>query len=136
MLVDSRYALRVTGDMDIFAQDGTGKSTLHSYARLDRVYCYVHQHYSDRITLAEVAKVACLEERYFSTFFHKKTGICFNHWLNQLRIKKAKAAITGSDASITKIAFMVGYRDLSTFEREFKRHAGVTPSAFRKNTES
>jgi len=122
--------------MEITAQEETDKSTLHSNARLNRVNCYVRRHYSDKITLVEVAKVACLEERYFSTFFHRKTGICFKYWLNQLRIKKAKEAIIESDVSITKIAFLVGYQDLRTFERAFKRHAGVTPSRFRKNIDS
>ena len=37
------------------------------------------------------------------------------------------------DHSITEIAYAVGFRDLRTFERAFKRHTGQTPLSFKKS---
>ena len=101
------------------------------YPRLLRVREYVIENLSDSIPVSKVAKIACLEEKYFSTFFHKKTGICFKDWLRQLRIERAMQIIRSTDTTITQIAFIVGYRDLRSFERAFKKFTGMTPLSFK-----
>ena len=101
------------------------------HPRLTDVKNYVYQHYSENISLRDAANIACLEEKYFSSFFHQKTGICFSHWLAQLRVNKAKKVMLRNNINITETAFIVGFRDLRTFERAFKRYAGITPQSFK-----
>jgi two-component system response regulator YesN len=102
------------------------------YPRLSHVNHYVNQHFSENITLHKAAQIACLEEKYFSAFFHEKTGMCFSHWLAQLRIDKAKEIIKTNNTSITETAFNVGFGNLRTFERAFKKYTGVTPQIFKR----
>lgn len=103
------------------------------YDRLRRVKEYVEAHYGDdELTLAEAAGVAGLEPKYFSTFFHEKTGVCFSDWLRQLRVEKALAMMRARNYSITRVGLEVGFSDLRTFERAFKRVTAMTPSAFKK----
>jgi YesN/AraC family two-component response regulator len=103
------------------------------YPRLTNVRNYVNQHLSENFTLRDAAQIACLEEKYFSTFFHQKTGICFSHWLARLRIEEAKEIIKNKNTSITETAFNVGFRDIRSFERAFKRYTGVTPRGFKRS---
>jgi len=93
----------------------------------------VAQNYSDGVSLKRAAQIASLEEKYFSAYFRQKTGIRFKEWVAEVRITHARAMMKSRNYNITEIAFAVGFRDLRTFERAFKRHTGMTPRAF-KNT--
>lgn len=102
------------------------------YDRLQRVQQHIDQHLTDKISLKTAARIAGLEEKYFSAFFRAKTGICFKEWLTLLRIGRATEIMGTRNHSITYIALAVGFQDLRTFERAFKRCAGMTPRAFKR----
>ncbi|MEO0972196.1 MAG: helix-turn-helix transcriptional regulator [Pseudomonadota bacterium] len=76
--------------------------------------------------------MANLEASYFSSFFHDKTGVCFHSWLNYTRVLRAMHLLADTDLSITNVSRKVGFRDLRTFQRAFKRFASVTPTEYRK----
>jgi len=101
------------------------------YGNLQRVKEYVEEHYSEAITLEQISQVACLEAKYFSRFFHKRVGITFTSWLGYIRINEALRRIRASDSSISQIACEVGFGDLRTFERAFKKFTCRTPREFR-----
>ena len=103
------------------------------YPRLNRLRDYVEQGYSEPITLEKAASIAALESSYFSSYFHAKVGITFTEWLRQVRIEKAIGLVKASDFSITVIAYEVGFADLRTFERAFKKHTQMTPMRFKKS---
>ncbi len=103
------------------------------YRRLNRIEEYVHQHLSDYISLQQAAQIANLEEKYFSAWFHKKTGICFSQWIAQKRIEKASELIGLYNISITETSFKVGFSSLRTFERTFKKYMGITPREFKQS---
>ena len=103
------------------------------YPRLKKLKNYVDKHYAEDIPLNKAAQVAHLDAKYFSTYFRQKTGIRFKDWLAQERVGRAKAMMERRDHSVTEIAFAVGFRDLRTFQRSFKRHTGLTPTAYRSS---
>jgi transcriptional regulator GlxA family with amidase domain len=102
------------------------------YTRLQRVKDYVDKNISDDLSLGAAARVAGLEEKYFSTFFHAKAGVRFNHWVSYQRIRRAKELLWSSNQSITNVAFAVGFQDVRTFERAFKRVTSMTPFEYKK----
>ena len=103
------------------------------YRRLARVKRFVEENLDDSITLARAARVAGLERTYFSAFFRSKTGVGFREWLNELRVARAQELMTEVNYSITEVAFTVGFQDLRTFERAFKRTTGRTPREYKKS---
>ena len=58
-------------------------------------------------------------------------GDTVSGYVNQLRLERAAEALLTSDASISTVAYSVGYRDLSYFNRRFRRHFGASPSEWR-----
>lgn len=102
------------------------------YGRLRKVRDYVELHYSEHLSLTQVAEVACMESAYFSVYFRKKVGLNFTAWLSRFRVEKAIELMRLRDFSICEIALAVGYQDLSTFVRAFKRHTGITPREIRR----
>ena len=48
--------------------------------------------------------------------------------INQYRVDRAKSYLTHGELSISQVAWLLGYREVSTFTRAFKRWCGVTPT--------
>jgi AraC-like DNA-binding protein len=102
------------------------------YPRLTRVRDFVTRNFEDSISLAQAADVAAMEKTYFSFFFHDKVGVTFRDWLQYLRISRALEMMAEQDHSITDVAFAVGFNELSTFQKAFKRWTSLTPRDFKR----
>ncbi len=100
--------------------------------RLQRLESFVREHFCDPISLARAAHEACLTRCYFSTYFRRHVGIGFHRWLTCLRIQRAARELIVSDVSVTDIAWAVGFQDMTTFARAFRRITGTTPTWFRR----
>jgi two-component system response regulator YesN len=103
------------------------------YRRLRRVRKHVEQHYAEEISLEKAAQIAATEKTYFSTFFHQKVGITFTEWLRQFRVAKAIEIMKTRNESICNIAYEVGFGDLRTFERAFKKYTNLTAREFKQS---
>lgn len=106
------------------------------YPPLRKVKRYVEENYSQVITLSTAAEIAGMERKYFSTFFHRRVGIVFRFWLMWFRIQEAMRLLESENNSITQIAFNVGFTDLRTFERAFRRCTGTTALEFKKRVQA
>lgn len=117
----------------MFREQDINPAAFAYYRRLGKVQRYVDEHYADRITLQEVADVACLEKKYFSTYFHSKTGVRFVDWVCWVRISHAKELIRCDDRPLSLVAEATGFSDLRTFERAFKKCTGMTPTEYKNS---
>jgi two-component system response regulator YesN len=95
--------------------------------RLAKIKRHVDEHFDEPFTLTQAAEIAALEKTYFSKIFKDKVGISFVDWLGRERIKRAVLMLMEHDHRITDLAFAVGFADLRTFERAFKKCVGITP---------
>ena len=63
-------------------------------------------------------------------------GHNFHHVINELRVKEARAILSGSENdhfTIAAVAEMAGFNSTVSFNRAFKKHTGLTPSFYRKH---
>lgn len=93
---------------------------------------YILEHFSDPITLEEVAEAVGFSGSYFSTYFKKETGTGFNQYLTQVRVNEAKLLLRDTDLAVSEICRQVGYQDIKHFNRLFSKDAGLTPGEYRK----
>jgi AraC-like DNA-binding protein len=98
----------------------------------DFVLDYVAKHYGEDISLEHVAEKLNLSRSYVSTYFHEKTGQTFSEYINGLRMQRAKEMLSATDSRIQDIATEVGYHNVNSFIRMFKRMCGLTPGEFRR----
>ncbi|MBP1754211.1 MAG: hypothetical protein H6Q59_609 [Firmicutes bacterium] len=91
---------------------------------------YLENHYSEDISLEDVAEQVNISPQYFSKLIKKTTGFNFIDWLSMLRVKKAKELLTNSNLTVKEVCFMVGYKDPNYFSRIFKKRIGITPSEY------
>ena len=103
-----------------------------SDGRLRRLERFVRRNFSKPISLGAAAHQACLARCYFSTYFRRKLGIGFHQWLTWLRVNRAARDLVETQRSVAEIAWAVGFRDMTTFARSFRRVTGTTPSGFRQ----
>jgi AraC-like DNA-binding protein len=83
------------------------------------------------VTLEDLAATLDLSPFHFLRIFRAVLGVTPHQYLVRTRLRQA-ARLLATDASITDIAYDVGFGDLSNFVRTFHRAAGVSPRAFRK----
>ncbi|MNY04657.1 HTH-type transcriptional regulator YesS [compost metagenome] len=97
------------------------------------VYDYLENNYDKDITLDVVADKLNISRSYLSSYFKEKTGTNFVDYVNSVRIDKAKKLLLSPDIRIQDAAQFVGYQNINSFNRMFKKFTGFTPSEFRKN---
>jgi AraC family transcriptional regulator len=91
---------------------------------------YMHAHYAENFSLAEVAAAAGLSIAHFSRLFRQATGQSPSQYLIQLRCEKACALLQSGRYTVTEAAHAVGFFDHSHFLRHFKRLFRATPRAW------
>lgn len=95
---------------------------------------FISQNYSNsQMTVASIAEYMELHPTYLSMMFKEETGYRLLDYIMGYRIGKAKSLlIQASRNSIEEIAHQVGYDNVRTFVRIFKKYEGVTPAQYRK----
>lgn len=86
------------------------------------------------ITLDSLSKQLGTNRTYLSSAINTHYGIHFKKWVNELRIKEAIVLLTDPAQeiySIESIADQVGFASISSFNDNFKKVTGFTPSSFR-----
>ncbi len=91
---------------------------------------YMESHYAEAIRLSDVAGHCHMSESEFSRVFKKEHGVTFCECLLKFRISKACESLGDPRVQVKTVAFDVGFNDMSYFARTFRRHTGVTPSAY------
>jgi AraC-like DNA-binding protein len=85
------------------------------------------------LSVGEVAARQAVTPRYVQRLFEAE-GTTFSEFVLAQRLLRAQALLRDPhlfDRTITSVAFDVGFRDLSYFNRSFRRRFGATPSDVR-----
>ncbi len=86
---------------------------------------------SGNVTVQQVATTLGMNKRKLQRVL-KDEGTSFIAVLNDTRMDLAKQLIQDKQADLTEVAFLLGFAELSTFSRSFKRWTGKSPLQFRK----
>ena len=92
---------------------------------------YLETHYTQRLTLKQVAQKHNMTERTLIRRFKQACAITPLQYLQGLRLEQARKILETSMASLESIVTSVGYEDLSSFTRLFKKKTGLSPSQYR-----
>ena len=100
--------------------------------RMNAVFSYTLQGLSGHLSIKEVAKKANLSVSQFSRFFKIHTRKTYIQFVNELRVETACSMLRSSHQPIARIASDVGFKNLSNFNRQFRKIKKISPSKFRK----
>ncbi|MDF2834565.1 MAG: AraC family transcriptional regulator [Paenibacillus sp.] len=93
---------------------------------------YVNRHLSEEIYLDLLAERLNLSGGYLSTYFKEKTGMNLTDFINETRIMKSTSLLADGKHRIQDVSEAVGYRNITSFNRMFKKYIGLTPTEFRR----
>jgi AraC family transcriptional regulator len=100
------------------------------YRRLHFAKDYVDARYMNNVTLSELAGVACLNPAYFLRQWKKYFGGTPHRYLIQKRVSVAAALLATTSHSVTDVCYTVGYQDISSFIKLFRRQYQITPEKY------
>ena len=112
--------------------DRTGCLAALGDAYMSHALKAVHLQPAQRWTVQTLARLVGLSRSAFAARFTQLMGMPPLRYVTRWRMELAKEALATSDDSIPHIAEQVGYRSEAAFITVFKRHAGCTPSAYRR----
>lgn len=111
------------------------ESTNKKYV-VEQIVDYLDSHYSEKISLDQIARNMYLSPFYISKIFKSETGDTPINHLIRVRMEKARELLEQQrDISVQDIALQVGYDDAYHFSKLFKKHFGESPSYYRKKQE-
>ena len=102
--------------------------------RMRKVIQYTLQNYPQRITLQSVATEAAMTKNAFCKYFKGRTRKSYFTFLNEIRVEQAVRLLQEEkELAIAEIAERCGFRNISNFNRTFRKIKGNKPSDFRVN---
>lgn len=99
---------------------------------INRVLQYINGHFTEKITLKELAEHINVNAIYLSSLIKKETNMSLSSHINLIRIKESKKLLIYTNKSVQEIAYEVGYNYQNHFNTVFKKIEGISPLEFRK----
>lgn len=96
---------------------------------------YIQEHLAD-VTLTDVAEHFGFSVSYCSRLIKASTGQGFNDWKRTLRLHRAEHLLMNTGKSVAEISGELGYTNVETFIRAFKKGLHMTPAQYRKQRRS
>lgn len=97
------------------------------------VQYYIDRHFTEKISVDELAEQFYLSPSYLSHAFREWTGNSPKQYIMKSRIAYAKELLITTDLSISDVALRSGFYDTSNFIRYFKKETNTTPLRYRHN---
>lgn len=105
-----------------------------NHQRVQQVVECILENFHRRISLDEMAGLVHMAPPSFSRWFRRTVDMTFTDYLNRVRVEECCRQLRHTDKHITIIAKDCGFESFSSFNRQFRRLKGVTPSRWRNAT--
>lgn len=111
------------------AQEVRGSRRL-DLARLDR---FIDQRLASRLSVADLAREACLSEAHFRHCFREQTGLTPWQYVRRRRLEAARRLLLESRLPLSEVAALVGFANQSALSHAFRDAYGEPPSRVRRD---
>ena len=128
------WALRLGGVVaGVLAEGGRAGRlpSAHDERRITDALRRIEDEAQEPLTLAALAHEAAMSPCHFLRSFRRVVGMTPHQFLLHTRLRRAAVRLCRSEEPVSAIAFDLGFGDLSTFNRRFRRVMGESPSAYR-----
>lgn len=116
-------------------RDGSdGRNTvLRDAEKIERALELIHEHFQEKLDIESVSRHCGYGKSNFCKIFKSIVGDTFHNVLNTYRVQIACMHLENGDTPIEELAFRVGFADVKSFCRVFKKVTGKTARDYRKN---
>jgi|GEM_PF-1466215 len=106
----------------------------NSRERVQATLDYIIENCHEQYTLSDGAKMAHVSQRQFTNLCRKLSGRSFIQFLNAYRCNRAKNLLQNTELPVSAIAFEIGFEELSSFYRAFRKHQKCSPLKYRSGS--
>ena len=96
--------------------------------RINKITDYITMHYSDNLTVKNLANHVNLDEAYFGHLFKHKTGLTVHQYITQVRVRNAENMLQSGNYKVYEVGEHCGFSDVVHFYKTFKALRGFPPS--------
>ena len=100
--------------------------------RIATIHEYLMNNYLEEVNLKALAGLVNMAEGSLCRFFKDNVGMTIFEYLNRIKIELACNLLMDNDLSVIEVGLDSGFNNLSHFNKQFKRIAGMPPSQYRK----
>jgi len=97
-----------------------------------RALDYIQGHFTERLSLARVAREVAVTPNYFSRIFRNQQRLTFERYVLRLRIERAKQLLSSTEIDAARVAELSGFNSAQYLSHAFRRALGMTPLEYRR----
>ena len=102
--------------------------------RMWRVHDFIYKHFTEKITVADVASVANMTETSFCRYFKARTLKNFTQFLNEIRVSYSCRMLKKKNNSVSMAATASGFNNIPYYCRTFKKIMKMSPYDYKKQS--
>jgi AraC-like DNA-binding protein len=92
---------------------------------------HINENYAlDSLSIVKLAEMCDITPEYFRRIFRERFGTSPLHYINEMRLTRAKELLASGMYSVSEVAVLCGYTEACYFSREFKKRIGVSPKDY------
>ena len=95
---------------------------------------FIENNLTEAISLDKLSAISGLSKKYLCRIFKEYASVTIVDYINELRIENACYEMSVQGKNVTQAALESGFNDLSYFCKIFKKHKGITPKEYQKNS--
>ena len=114
------------------AKPPVGTSDCGPQARFQYILDFLHWHYAESITLADIALIGEMRRSALYSLFQQQVQTTPMAYLTKFRLEKSCEFLRDTTWPVVEIARRCGFEDARYFSRVFGKHFGQTPTEYRK----
>ena len=117
---------------EILLTIATNKVRNDGYRTLKKSIKYIHENFTERIEVPELAKMEGLSNSRYIALFTEEMGKTPREYILDVRLGRACELLVSTDIPVGHVGTLSGYRDQYFFSKIFKKHLGMSPCDYRK----
>ncbi|GGA14653.1 putative HTH-type transcriptional regulator YtdP [Paenibacillus marchantiophytorum] len=112
----------------LYIQDQDNKNN----KTVEKVVAYIHEHHQTDLSIEMIATGVGFNSSYLSRMFKQHTGRTILEYLTLIRMEASKKLLMDTNINLYDISTAVGYNNVNSYIRFFKKLEGITPGEYRK----
>lgn len=131
-LIDILHLMSCSKEYRILSENAIVGVSKKDSERMNEVFDYVLKNFKNDINLSEIANKTRFSEAAFCRYFKLRTQKTFVEFVNEIRIEYACKLLSENDLNILEICYESGFKNLSNFNRQFRKYTNNNPKTYRQ----
>ena len=105
----------------------------HDWPDVEKALRYIHDHFTELLYIEQIAAKVGTTTNRLRAIFRQALGTTCSHYIQSLRITRAKSLLCLPEVQIAQVAYEVGFESISHFNTSFRTQVGLSPTEYIRN---